>query len=51
VLFVSGHPPNFLLFSGLKVGSNFLQKPFSIQLLTAKVRELLDTSLAARRAP
>jgi len=44
VLFMSGFPDNALLQHGiLEQGVYFLQKPFSIEGLTKKVREVLDS--------
>ncbi len=43
VLFMSGYPDNALVHHGvLGAGTAFLQKPFSLNALECKVRELLD---------
>jgi DNA-binding NtrC family response regulator len=42
-LFMSGYTANVIAHSGmLDEGVNFIQKPFSIKTLAAKVREALD---------
>jgi FixJ family two-component response regulator len=44
VLFVSGYPDDAIVRHGVREsGAPFLQKPFSYQMLTEKVREVLDT--------
>jgi len=44
VLFMSGYTDNALSQNGLlDQGVYFLQKPFSVERLTEKVREVLDT--------
>ena len=49
VLFVSGYPDDAIVRHGVREsGAPFLQKPFTFQMLTEKVREVLDTSV--RRA-
>jgi CheY-like chemotaxis protein len=49
VLFVSGYPDDAIVRHGVREsGAPFLQKPFTYQMLTEKVREVLDTSF--RRA-
>jgi DNA-binding NtrC family response regulator len=43
-LFMSGYTGNVIAHQGLlKEGVNFIQKPFSIQQLAAKVRDALDS--------
>jgi DNA-binding response OmpR family regulator len=43
VLFASGYTENVIAHHGeLEPGTNFLQKPFSLDTLTRKVREVLD---------
>ncbi len=42
VLFMSGYPQNFIADRGvLEKGTNFIQKPFTIESLTEKVRQVL----------
>jgi CheY-like chemotaxis protein len=49
VLFVSGYPDDAIVRHGVREsGAPFLQKPFTYQTLTEKVREVLDTPI--RRA-
>jgi len=44
VLYVSGYAENTVLQHGLAdLGSRFLQKPFTLKALAAKIREVLDT--------
>jgi len=44
ILFTSGYTDSHIVHSGtLEKGINFLQKPFSIQMLSEKVRTLLDS--------
>jgi YesN/AraC family two-component response regulator len=43
-LFVSGYTANVIVHQGiLEQGLHFLSKPFSIQALAAKLRNILDT--------
>jgi FixJ family two-component response regulator len=43
VLFMSGYPDNAIVHHGvLGVGTAFLQKPFTLNALGCKVREILD---------
>ncbi|MBU1222110.1 PAS domain S-box protein [Myxococcota bacterium] len=43
VLFMSGYTADVIASSGIiKEGINFIQKPFTAHLLTAKIREILD---------
>jgi CheY-like chemotaxis protein len=43
-LFMSGYTANIIVHHGvLDEGENFIQKPFSMQALAAKVREVLDS--------
>lgn len=45
VLFMSGYPADVLgKKTNLKEDAHFLQKPFSMQVLTTKIREVLDTN-------
>ena len=44
VLYVSGYAPGVLASVGLKQGTAFLQKPFSAEELTQRVRELLGAN-------
>jgi len=45
ILFLSGYAERTVLSQGgVKSGSSFLEKPFSVDALTAKVREILDSS-------
>lgn len=51
VLFMSGHAEEVVLRKGMgTVDKNFLQKPFSLNTLAFKVREVLDMPLQARAA-
>lgn len=44
VLYMSGYTDNVIANRGvLKQGAAFLQKPFSMESLSAKVREVIDT--------
>ena len=46
VLFMSGYPEDVIgKQSTLKEGAHFLQKPFSMETLTTKVREVLDANV------
>jgi DNA-binding response OmpR family regulator len=50
VLFMSGYTDDTLLSEGIKVqGTPFLQKPFTLQELGRRVRELLDSTAEAVR--
>ena len=50
VLFMSGYTDDTLLSEGIKVqGTPFLQKPFTLQELGRRVRELLDSTAEAFR--
>lgn len=53
VLFVSGHTEDVVLKEGFKMGTPFLQKPFTPITLAQKVREILDsdTSVPAVTTP
>jgi DNA-binding response OmpR family regulator len=42
VLFTSGHPAEVLERYGIEAGRPYLQKPFSLDALARKVREVLD---------
>jgi CheY-like chemotaxis protein len=43
VLFLSGYPDRLIIRQGVKAdGTHFLQKPYTSEVLTAKVREVLD---------
>jgi two-component system cell cycle sensor histidine kinase/response regulator CckA len=45
VLYMSGYPDNTIVQHGvLEPGTAFLQKPFTINALELKVREILDSS-------
>jgi YesN/AraC family two-component response regulator len=44
VLFVSGYTDSAILHHGvLEAGTHFLQKPFTVEQLAGKVREVLET--------
>jgi DNA-binding NtrC family response regulator len=44
VLYMSGYTPDVIMHRGiLEKDINFIQKPFSINALTEKVRQVLDT--------
>jgi two-component system cell cycle sensor histidine kinase/response regulator CckA len=43
-LYTSGYTGEVIRQHGLTVGGDFLQKPFTVDALTRKVRELLDDS-------
>ena len=46
VLFVSGYTENFIVDRGvLKTGIEFLAKPYSIEQLSRRVREVLDAAV------
>jgi PAS domain S-box-containing protein len=47
ILYMSGYPDNSIVQHGvLEPGTEFLQKPFALNTLEAKVRELLDARLS-----
>jgi FixJ family two-component response regulator len=47
VLFMSGYSDDAMLRHGVQAeGAQFIQKPFSIDALTAKIREVLETGVA-----
>jgi CheY-like chemotaxis protein len=46
VLFMSGYSDDAMLRHGVEAGSPFLQKPFSIDALAAKIREVLEADVA-----
>ena len=49
VLYMSGYTFNVIAQDGtLEEGISFLQKPFTPQVLTEKVREALDRSVSAK---
>jgi PAS domain S-box-containing protein len=51
VLFVSGHTDEVLQRKGVnELGPNFIQKPFSLNSLAVKIREMLDQPVRARAA-
>jgi len=43
VILMSGYTTDALVHYGVEKGAPFLQKPFSLRQLSAKVREVLDT--------
>jgi two-component system cell cycle sensor histidine kinase/response regulator CckA len=47
VLYMSGYPDSQLSTGGLPKGAPFIQKPFKMDALTLKVREVLDTIAVA----
>jgi len=50
VLYMSGYPDNAIVQHGvLEPGTSFLQKPFTINALELKVREILDGARKGRR--
>ena len=52
VLYMSGYPDNTIVQHGvLEPGTAFLQKPFTINALELKVREILDSGLPVGRQP
>src|SRR4030042_1521468 len=47
ILYMSGYPDNSIVQHGvLEPGTEFLQKPFTLNTLEAKVREILDARLS-----
>jgi two-component system cell cycle sensor histidine kinase/response regulator CckA len=51
-LFISGYTPTEITDHGaLELGAHFLQKPFSLQALGAKVREALDPGAKSPHGP
>ena len=43
VLYMSGYPPETVLQQGVpRVGVDFLEKPFTVEVLAKKIREVLD---------
>jgi len=51
VLFVSGYAENTVVQQGsIDVARNFLQKPFGLKTLARKIREVLESGVAARSA-
>jgi two-component system CheB/CheR fusion protein len=48
VVLMSGHTTDALVHYGVKQGAPFLQKPFTIHQLAAKVREVLDADAAGK---
>ncbi len=52
VLYMSGYPDNTIVQHGiLEAGTAFLQKPFTINALELKVREILDSGRGRGRQP
>jgi two-component system cell cycle sensor histidine kinase/response regulator CckA len=50
VLYMSGYPDNTIVQHGvLEAGTAFLQKPFTLNALELKVREVLDASRQGAR--
>jgi two-component system cell cycle sensor histidine kinase/response regulator CckA len=51
ILLMSGHPEDVVLSKGLSyIDDNFLQKPFSLNSLAIKIREVLDKPVLVRAA-
>jgi DNA-binding NtrC family response regulator len=49
VMYMSGYPDHPVFSKGgVKEGTTFLQKPFTVEALTQKVREVLDGATVAR---
>jgi DNA-binding NtrC family response regulator len=44
VLLMSGYTTDELVHHGVKVGAPFLQKPYTLQQLASKVRDVLDST-------
>jgi two-component system, cell cycle sensor histidine kinase and response regulator CckA len=52
VLYMSGYPAEAIVHRGLEgLGQDFLQKPFTLEALTYKVREVLDADLTRSIEP
>jgi FixJ family two-component response regulator len=52
VLYMSGYPDNTIVQHGvLEPGTAFLQKPFTLNALESKVREVLDGTRPGSREP
>ena len=49
VLFMSGHTQDVILKEGVKAGTPFLQKPFTLSDLANKVRAVLDSQGRSHR--